>query len=88
MNEHDSRQVELGINADRLLADETFALVVNEIANQYMNQIVQTAPQDAKARESAYFGIKALQDVNSTLKQWAHVKDQIIANQGEQDSEE
>lgn len=88
LTEQEQSQVTLGIAAERLLADETFGFVVNELANQYMNNIVQSGPDAGKERESMYFSIKALQDVNSVLKQWSAVKENIIAMHGDSDSEE
>jgi len=66
-----------GDAARALLKAEAFMAASNEVVNAYMGQIVSSKPEDTEARERAYMGVKAVQDIVGVLNQWQSVAAQI-----------
>lgn len=81
MNEQE--MLDRGSAAQGILDSETFQAVTKELMDIYVNTLIQTAPNDSKSRESAYFQIKSLQDVFAVLNQWVSAKDNILESQKE-----
>lgn len=72
--------VRRGNAAEQLLDSDVFKQVSKELMDYYLSSILQSAPDDEKGRNAAYFCARALQDLHAVLGQWAAVKDQVIAN--------
>lgn len=81
MNEQE--MIDRGSAAQELLGNQTFQAVSKELMDIYVNTLIQTAPNDEKSRESAYFQIKSLQDVFAVLNQWVSAKDNILESHKE-----
>lgn len=88
MNEQ--AMIERGTAARELLDNQTFQAVAKDLMDIYINTFIQTAPDDSKARESAYFQSRALQDLIAVLNQWVVIKDNILdsRSEGQTNSEE
>jgi uncharacterized protein (DUF1778 family) len=69
-----------GNAAQELLNNEAFRLVTKDLLDYYIGAVLQSAPDDLKGRESAYFSSRALQDLIAVLNQWVVIKEQIISN--------
>lgn len=76
--------VQRGNAAQELLNNEAFRQVSKDLMDYYISSILQTAPEDDKGRNAAYFSSRALQDLIAVLNQWANIKDQIISNNEEE----
>jgi hypothetical protein len=72
--------VRRGNAAEQLLDSDVFKQVSKELMDYYLSSILQSAPDDEKGRNAAYFCARALQDLHAVLGQWTAVKDQVIAN--------
>lgn len=72
--------IERGNAAENLLKQEAFAAVANELINMYLGGLMQTKPEETKEREMAYAGARAVQDIVGVLNQWVAMRDQIIEN--------
>lgn len=72
--------MERGNAAENLLRQEVFAAAMNELINIYVGGLLQTTPEQSKERELAYAGARAVQDISGILNQWVAVRDQIIEN--------
>lgn len=69
--------VERGMAAENLLKDQTFGMVINALTNQFVMDLVNTAPAETKERDAAYYSTKALQGIIATLNSWVAVKEQV-----------
>lgn len=72
--------VQRGNAAQDLLGNPVFGQVAKDLMEYYTSAILQSAPDDEKGRNAAYFCARALQDLHAVLNQWVVVKDQIISN--------
>lgn len=88
MNEQ--QMIDRGAAAKETLENPVFQAVAKDLMDIYINTFIQTAPEDTKARESAYFQSRALQDLIAVLNQWVVIKDNIISSreEGQTNSEE
>jgi hypothetical protein len=62
--------VDLGTAANELLASEPYKLVMNMLSNSYLRDLVESGPQEKQKRETAYFKITILRELNETLEMW------------------
>lgn len=81
MNEQE--MIDRGSAAQGLLDNQTFQAVSKELMDIYVNTLIQTAPNDSKSRESAYYQTRALQDIFAVLNQWVSAKDNILESRKE-----
>jgi hypothetical protein len=72
--------IKRGIAAQALLDTEAFAVCVNELYNQYTEDITRSALDAKELRESRFFQIRALQDIATELQSWVQAKDQLFSN--------
>jgi hypothetical protein len=79
MTEQENKQVELGLAAEKLMADPFFTFVMSELGNAYVEGITQSKPEQTPEREGFYHSIRAIQDITATLGLWVQVKEQIVA---------
>lgn len=61
-----------------LMQDEMFNLVVQELHSQNVDNFMNSAPDDKKPREVAYYRNLALQDILGLLAQWVTLRDQTL----------
>jgi hypothetical protein len=88
LTEAEQLLVERGIAAETMLQDAVFEMVLNDLANQYMQGLINTQATDTTGREAQYHQIKALQGIRSTLNEWANVKEQIVLNLNQSEESE
>jgi hypothetical protein len=74
-------QIERGMAAQELLNSkawqDTFALVQNGAIQHW----AASKPSQTDERESAYYLMRAMNDINALLNQQVQIKDQILDNQ-------
>lgn len=70
--------IKRGLAAHALLENEAFTVCVNELYNQYFAEITGSKLGDKEKRESAFFQLRALQDVSAELQSWVQRKDQLL----------
>lgn len=87
LTEAEQLLVERGIAAETMLQNPLFEVIMNDLANHYMQGIVNTAVTDTPTRESNFHQIKSLQGIRATLYEWANVKEQIVINLNEEQPE-
>lgn len=75
--------IDRGSAARGILDDATFQAVYKTLIDIYLNTLVQTAPNDEKSRESAYYQIRGLQDMVGIMNQWIIEKDNILESRKE-----
>lgn len=80
--------VELGIQAQYLLQNETFVNAVNTLSEQLVNSIVSTALPDTVARERLYMMHSCLNELVGLLKARAATKENIEAMVNDDDDDE
>ena len=80
--------VELGIQAQYLLQNETFVNAVNTLSEQLVNSIVSTALPDTVARERLYMMHSCLNELVGLLKARAAAKENIEAMVNDDDDDE
>ena len=79
--------VERGIQAEAYLNDTAFMSFFQELQSLYMQNIVNTAPENWKERESLYKQFHAVTDVIGVMQSYVSAKDQIKAAQEIQDTD-
>lgn len=85
---NDEYLVERGVRAQETLTNPTIGLVVDELVKMITDTILGSSPEDAQARERAYYAYQGVKDIVGLLNQWVAVKDQIIAaNKANEDNE-
>jgi hypothetical protein len=67
-----------GTAAEVLLSEEAFVVAVNELYNEQLNVITESAHEDVKKREIAYYRIQALKDIQAELTDWVYQKTQLL----------
>jgi hypothetical protein len=67
-----------GTAAEELTQNEAFITCINELYNQYTDEIVKSPLEAKELRESRFFQIRALQDITAELTSWVQLKDQLI----------
>lgn len=84
MNEQE--MIDRGTAARELLDNQTFQAAYKTLIDIYLNALVQTAPNEAQSRESAYYQIRGLQDMVGIMNQWIIEKDNILESLKETES--
>lgn len=87
LTDEENKQVELGAAAEALMSNEFFGYIMSELGNAYVSGITTSKPEQTTEREGFYHALKALQDVGATLAHWAQVKQQIMRNLEEAETE-
>jgi len=67
-----------GTAAAELLKTEAFAVVVNELYNQYLGDITSSPMEAKELRETRFYQLRALQDITTELNSWVQAKDQLF----------
>lgn len=80
--------VELGLQAQYLLQNDTFAKAINTLSEQIVNSIVSTAAPDTVARERLYMMHSCLNELVGLLKSRVAAKDNIEAMVNSEDDED
>lgn len=80
--------VELGLQAQYLLQNDTFVKAINTLSEQLVNSIVSTALPDTVARERLYMMHSCLNELVGLLKSRVAAKDNIEAMVNEDDDED
>lgn len=80
--------VELGLQAQHLLQNDTFVKAINTLSEQLVNSIVSTALPDTVARERLYMMHSCLNELVGLLKSRVAAKDNIEAMVNEDDDED
>lgn len=79
--------VELGIQAQHLLASETFGSAINTLSEQLTNAIISTKLYESVERERLYMMHSALNELVGILKSRVQAKDniEVIVNDEDDD---
>jgi hypothetical protein len=79
--------VELGIQAQYLLQNETFVKAINTLSEQIANSILSSALPDTENRERLYMMHSCLNEIVGLLKSRVSAKDNIEAMVNEEDED-
>lgn len=80
--------VELGIQAQYLLDNDTFVKAINTLSEQLANSILGTALPDAQNRERLYMMHSCLHELVGLLKSRVAAKDNIEAMVNDDDNDD
>jgi hypothetical protein len=81
--------IKIGDDCETLLKSEPFTRVINGLTESSFQRFVTSKPENKEERENTYYHYRALVDVVNTLKQQVSVRDEIIAKeQGDTSQEE
>jgi hypothetical protein len=67
-----------GQAAEVLLETEAFLVTVNELYNQYLNDITMSKLGENEVREQRFYQIRALQDIQAALQSWVNAKTELV----------
>lgn len=67
IDQETARVIREGREARDLLANNTFVGVLNELSDQYLQEIIGSQPHESKTREDRYLRIQVLKDVATIL---------------------
>jgi hypothetical protein len=87
MPTQEEQLVMAGDEAEAVLSAPAFTSVVDSIVESAFSTFVNTQPEEATKRETAYHHYRAIADVVNTLKQRVEVRNSIVA-QGDNSQEE
>lgn len=87
MPTQEEQLVMAGDEAEAVLSAPAFTSVVDSIVEGAFSTFVNTQPEEATKRETAYHHYRAIADVVNTLKQRVEVRNSIVA-QGDNSQEE
>lgn len=76
-----------GDAAIALMNHDVFNLVTKELSQSYTDTFMNSAPEDRKEREIAYYKNAALQDILGLLLSWATLRDQALIELENYDNE-
>lgn len=79
--------IEMGDEAEILLANETFNKTVNTMVEQTFQTFVNTKYDEKDRRENAYLTYRSLVDIVHTLQQRVSVRDEIKQNRDTNEEE-
>ena len=88
-NQDMNREADLitrGDEAEALLNNETFTSVVDGLVQEVFQGFVNSPPDAGDKREQQYHHYRALVDIVNTLRQRVAVRDQIMAENDDSDS--
>ena len=89
MENQQDELIKIGDDCESLLKSEPFNRVINGLTESSFQRFVNSKPENKEERENTYYHYRALVDVVSTLKQQVAVRDEIIAKeQGDTSQEE
>ena len=80
--------VELGIQAQYLLQNDTFVKAINTLSEQIANSILTTALPETQNRERLYMMHSCLNEIVGLLKSRVAAKDNIEAMVNDEDDED
>lgn len=89
MEDQQQKLIQLGDDCEVLIKSEPFNRVINGLVENAFQKFTNSKPEDQQEREITYYHYRAIVDVVSTLKQQVAVRDEIIAKeQGDNSQEE
>ena len=89
MEDNQEQLIKTGDDCEALLKSYPFNRVINGLVEASFQKFTNSKPEEQKDREVTYYHYRALVDVVNTLKQQVAVRDEIIAKeQGDNSQEE
>ncbi len=79
--------INAGNDCEALLKSEPFTRVINGLTEGAFQRFVNSKPEDKEERDHTYYHYRALVDVVNTLRQQVAVRDEIIAKEQEEQSD-
>lgn len=79
--------LQLGDEADALLTSEAFNSVVNTLVEESFQRFVNSKPEEANTREQSYSHYRALVNIVHTLQERVSVRDEIMIERENDDSD-
>ena len=76
----------MGEEAEVLLDSQAFSSAINQLVDASFQTFSNTAPLESEKREAAYHRYRALVDIVSTLRQRVSVKDEIVSQSADDDT--
>lgn len=77
LSDNEKTLVELGIQAEHLLNNDTFIKAINTLSEQITNTLLSTKPEEQTSRERLYMMHVALNEIVGVLKSRVQAKDNI-----------
>ena len=86
--EEAEKHCHLGNLASEFMKSEAYKEVMAGLVNSTVQVFLNTNIDENDKREHAFYFNRAIQDVDATLKQWVVIRDQILEQREQTESEE